>query len=103
MDKDLWIVALFLGVLLLSAALIVWMFLSLLRSELEDEAAAAHRRPGQSVGLHTAMVGATLIEVIETAAGLSDEGPAVPVCAPDSGGSDVCRFSWGGSSTNTEG
>ena len=37
MDKDLWIVALFLGVLLLSAALIVWMFLSLLRSELEDE------------------------------------------------------------------
>ena len=51
MDKDLWIVALFLGVLLLSAALIVWMFLSLLRSELE---------------------------VIETAAGLSDGVPLSP-------------------------
>ena len=84
MDKDLWIVALFLGVLLLSAALIVWMFLSLLRSELEDE-----RRQlivgRASLWAFTAMVGATLIEVIETAAGLS-------VCAPDSGGSDVCRF-----------
>lgn len=71
MDKDLWIVALFLGVLLLSAALIVWMFLSLLRSELEDE-----RRQlivgRASLWAFTAMVGATLIEVIETAAGLSD-------------------------------
>ena len=69
MDKDLWIVALFLGVLLLSAALIVWMFLSLLRSELEDE-----RRQlivgRASLWAFTAMVGATLIEVIETAAGL---------------------------------
>ena len=60
MDKDLWIVALFLGVLLLSAALIVWMFLSLLRSELEDE-----RRQlivgRASLWAFTAMVGATLI------------------------------------------
>ena len=77
MDKDLWIVALFLGVLLLSAALIVWMFLSLLRSELEDE-----RRQlivgRASLWAFTAMVGATLIEVIETAAGLSDGVPMSP-------------------------
>ena len=78
MDKDLWIVALFLGVLLLSAALIVWMFLSLLRSELEDE-----RRQlivgRASLWAFTAMVGATLIEVIETAAGLSDGVPLSPI------------------------
>ena len=77
MDKDLWIVALFLGVLLLSAALIVWMFLSLLRSELEDE-----RRQlivgRASLWAFTAMVGATLIEGIETAAGLSDGVPLSP-------------------------
>ena len=47
MDKDLWIVALFLGVLLLSAALIVWMFLSLLRSELEDERRQLIRHGGR--------------------------------------------------------
>ena len=62
MDKDLWIVALFLGVLLLSAALIVWK-LTVGRA---------------SLWAFTAMVGATLIEVIETAAGLSDGVPLSP-------------------------
>ena len=77
MDKDIWIISLFLGVLLFSAALIVWMFLSLLRSELEDE--RQQFIVGRaSLWAFTAMVGATLIEMIETAAGLSDGASLSP-------------------------
>lgn len=59
-------VVIFLAVLILSAVLIVWMFVSLVRSELEDE-----RRQmivgKASTWAFIAVVGGDLIEVIRTA------------------------------------
>lgn len=67
----------FLAVLLLSAALIVWMFVSLVRSELEDE-----RRQmivgKASTWAFIAVVGAELIEVIRTAVQQPNGEPVSP-------------------------
>ena len=59
-------VVIFLAVLILSAVLIVWMFVSLVRSELEDE-----RR-------QMIVVGGDLIEVIRTAVQQPSGEPASP-------------------------
>ena len=70
-------VVIFLAVLILSAVLIVWMFVSLVRSELEDE------RRKLIVGKACtwtliATVGANLIEVIEVAAAQPNGEPVAP-------------------------
>ena len=70
-------VYLFLALLVLSVVLIVWMFVSLVRSELEDE------RRKLIVGKACtwtliATVGANLIEVIEVAAQQPNGEPVVP-------------------------
>ena len=69
-------VYLFLALLVLSVVLIIWMFVSLVRSELEDE------RRKLIVGKACtwtliATVGANLIEVIEVAAAQPERGPKV--------------------------
>ena len=71
------IVFLFLGLLALSAALIVWMFVSLVRSELDDE------RRKLIVGKACtwtliATVGGNLIEVIEVAVQQPNGEPVAP-------------------------
>ena len=71
------IVVLFLGLLALSAALIVWMFVSLVRSELDDE------RRKLIVGKACtwtliATVGGNLIEVIEVAVQQPNGEPVAP-------------------------
>ena len=68
---------LFLALLVLSVVLIIWMFVSLVRSELEDE------RRKLIVGKACtwtliATVGANLIEVIEVAAQQPNGEPVVP-------------------------
>ena len=68
---------LFLALLVLSVVLIVWMFVSLVRSELEDE------RRKLIVGKACtwtliATVGANLIEVVEVAAQQPNGEPVVP-------------------------
>lgn len=70
-------VVIFLAVLILSAVLIVWMFVSLVRSELEDE-----RRQmivgKASTWAFIAVVGGDLIEVIRTAVQQPSGEPASP-------------------------
>lgn len=69
--------AFFFGVLILSAVLIVWMFVSLVRSELEDE-----RRKmivgKASTWAFIATVGANLIEVVEVAVQQPNGEPVAP-------------------------
>ncbi len=70
-------VYLFLALLVLSVVLIIWMFVSLVRSELEDE------RRKLIVGKACtwtliATVGANLIEVVEVAAQQPNGEPVVP-------------------------
>lgn len=71
-------VVIFLAVLILSAVLIVWMFVSLVRSELEDE-----RRQmivgKASTWAFIAVVGGDLIEVIRTAVQQPSREPASPL------------------------
>ena len=71
-------VVIFLAVLILSAVLIVWMFVSLVRSELEDE-----RRQmivgKASTWAFIAVVGGDLIEVIRTAVQQPSGEPASPL------------------------
>ena len=68
---------LFLGVLLLSVVLIVWMFVSLVRSEIEDE-----RRKlivgKASTWAFIATTGATVIELVEVTAAQPNGEPVSP-------------------------
>ena len=70
-------VVIFLAVLILSAVLIVWMFVSLVRSELEDE-----RRQmivgKASTWAFIATMGATLVETIEVAVAQPNGEPVEP-------------------------
>ena len=68
---------LFFGILILSVVLIVWMFVSLVRSELEDE----RRRMivgKASTWAFIATTGGTVIELIEVAASQPNGEPAAP-------------------------
>ena len=81
-------VVIFLAVLILSAVLIVWMFVSLVRSELEDE-----RRQmivgKASTWAFIAVVGGDLIEVIRTAV-QQPSGSRPPLYPAGNGGGGVC-------------
>ena len=82
-------VVIFLAVLILSAVLIVWMFVSLVRSELEDE-----RRQmivgKASTWAFIAVVGGDLIEVIRTAVQQPSRGAGLPLYPAGNGGGGVC-------------
>ena len=69
-------VVIFLAVLILSAVLIVWMFVSLVRSELEDERRMIVGKA--STWAFIAVVGGDLIEVIRTAVQQPSGEPASP-------------------------
>ena len=93
-------VVIFLAVLILSAVLIVWMFVSLVRSELEDE-----RRQmivgKASTWAFIAVVGGDLIEVIRTAVQQPSGEPASPFIQLVTAAVVYAAF-WAGSSTSTE-
>ena len=71
------IVYLFLGLLALSAALIVWMLVTLVRSEVDDERRKLIVGKASTWTL-IATVGANLIEVIEVAAAQPNGEPVAP-------------------------
>ena len=71
------IVYLFLGLLALSAALIVWMLVTLVRSEVDDERRKLIVGKASTWTL-IATVGANLIEVIEVAAQQPNGEPVAP-------------------------
>ena len=87
-------VVIFLAVLILSAVLIVWMFVSLVRSELEDE-----RRQmivgKASTWAFIAVVGGDLIEVIRTAVQQPSGEPASPfIQLVTAAGGDAAFLGW---------